>query len=50
MSDTDDRTTNDKTLTNRIFYLNYTEYAQKKFTCIYINSTSEVVYNTNKRR
>ncbi len=37
VSDTDDRTTNDKTLAIRIFYLNYTEYAQKKFTWIYIS-------------
>jgi hypothetical protein len=33
---------------NRIFDLNYGVYGQKKFSWIYMNSTSVDVYNTNK--
>ncbi len=41
-------TTNDKINATSIFDLKYRRYGQKKFSWIYMNSTSIDVYNTNK--
>ncbi len=41
-------TTNEKTTANRIFDLKYRVYGQKKFSGIYMNSTSVNGYSTNK--
>ncbi len=43
-----DDSTNDNKIAPRIFYRKYKVYSSKKFSWIYMYSTSVDVYNTNK--